>query len=77
MKNGKNITRRVTGLKLTGEWMQNNIVLCTLLIDFQDIINYWLEEGGRGGGEWDTNVPVRLLVLEGMTDVDGRYQVIL
>ena len=57
--------------------MQDKIVLGTLLIDFQDIITYWLEEGGRGGGVWDTNVPVRLLVLEGMTDVDGRYQVIL
>jgi hypothetical protein len=50
LKHGENGTWRVAGLELSGERMEKNILLCTLFISFQGIIDYRMEVGGRGGG---------------------------
>jgi hypothetical protein len=50
LKHVENGTWRVAGLKLFGERMGKKILLCTLLICFQRIIDYRIEAGGRGRG---------------------------
>jgi hypothetical protein len=50
LKHEKNGTWRIAGLELFGERMGKKVLLCTLLISFQGIIDYRMEAGGRGGG---------------------------
>ena len=54
MKERDNGTRRVIGLEAGGERMSKQIVLCTLFIGVQGIVDHELEVGGRGGrrGSW-------------------------
>ena len=49
LKDGENGGWRVAGLKLSGEWMGEEISLCLFFVHFQGIIEYELEVGGRGG----------------------------
>jgi hypothetical protein len=50
LKHEENGTWRVAGLELFGEGMGKKILLCTLLICLQGIIDYRMEAGGRWDG---------------------------
>jgi len=50
LKHEENGSWRVAGLELFGERMGKKILLCTLFICFQGIIDYQTEARGRGGG---------------------------
>jgi len=39
----------MTGLELCGEWMCKKVILCTLFVCFQGVIENLLEVRGRGG----------------------------
>jgi hypothetical protein len=47
LKHEENGTWRVAGLELFGERMGKKILLCTLFIYFQGIVDYRIEAGGR------------------------------
>jgi hypothetical protein len=49
LKDSKNIAGRIAVLELGGEWVQKEIVLCSFVINFQGIIDYYLKVGGGGG----------------------------
>jgi len=48
-KDGENCVGGMTGLELCGEWMCKKVVLRTLFIGFQGVIDNLLEVRGRGG----------------------------
>jgi hypothetical protein len=50
LKDGENITRRITGLELGSEWMCKEVVLSVSLVFVQGIIDDQLEVRGRGDG---------------------------
>ena len=59
MKDGENGTGRIARLELGGEWMCKEVVLRTLLVIVQCVIDDELEVRGRGRGRGDGRVSVR------------------
>jgi hypothetical protein len=45
LEDGEDGSRRIAGLKLGGEWMGKEILLCVLFVRFQGIVEYELEVG--------------------------------
>ena len=50
VKDSENGARGVACLQLGGEWMCEKILLCTPLVRFQCIMEYYLKVGGWSGG---------------------------
>jgi hypothetical protein len=46
LKHGENAARRTAGLEPVSEWVFKKIVLCSLFVCFQCIVENWLEFGG-------------------------------
>jgi len=58
LKQEENFTWRVAGLELFGERMGKKVLLCTVFIFFQGIVDYQLEAGGRARGRGSRGVDV-------------------